>query len=200
LSTTRRVPTSGLLLTGGRSRRRGVDKATLVVAGRTLAERGAEVLAEVCDVVLEVGPGHTRLPVTREEPPGSGPLAAVAAGAAELARRGRAGPTMVLAVDLPFSTPAVLRLLRDGPGEATVVPEVAGRLQPVCARYGPDALVAAGSLLAGGVRSLHALLDVVGHDVIAEDEWGRVAPAEVFADVDTPDDVRRLGLDTGRLP
>jgi molybdopterin-guanine dinucleotide biosynthesis protein A len=184
----------GLLLTGGRSRRLGVDKATLVVDGRTLAARGAALLSEVCEVVVEVGPSYTSLPAAREEPAGSGPLAAIVAGRDALAELGASGPVLVLAVDLPRVTTELLVFLRDWPGAPTAVPEVGGRLQPVCARYGPDALLAAGSLFAGGVSSLHALLDVVDHDVIGRDAWGRVATAGAFADVDTPADAARLGL------
>ncbi len=48
--------------------------------------------------------------------------------------------------------------------------------------------------MAAGERSLRALLAAVPHDVLAEAEWRRVAPADVFADVDTPDDAVALGL------
>jgi molybdenum cofactor guanylyltransferase len=187
-------PVSGLLLTGGSSRRLGVDKATLVVDGTTLAARGARVLRAVCDPVVEVGFGSSELPSVREDPPSGGPLAAVAAGADELARRGAFGATIVLAVDLPRVSTALLELLRDWPGEPTVIPLVDGRRQLVCARYGADALVAARSLLAGGVSSLRELLDVVDHDVLDESVWGAVATADVLADVDSPADAARLGI------
>jgi molybdenum cofactor guanylyltransferase len=188
---------AGLLLTGGGSRRLGVDKAGLVVDGVTLADRGADLLRSVCNPMLEVGTGHSALPAVREDPPGSGPLAALAAGGEELTRRGHRGAALLLAVDLPAMTVAFLELLRDWPGEPTVIPAHRGRLQPVCARYGADALVAAGSLCAGGIMSLHALLDVVDHDVIDEARWGTVADTDVLADIDTPDDARRLGVDLG---
>jgi molybdenum cofactor guanylyltransferase len=185
---------SGLLLTGGSSRRLGVDKATLVVDGTTLAARGARVLHEVCDLVVEVGPGASGLPAVREEPPGAGPLAAILAGGDELTRRGAHGPVIVLAVDLPRVSSALLTLLRDWPGAPTVVPVVDDRLQLACARYGADAFLAAGSLLAGGVSSLRGLLDVVDHDLMRETVWGEVATADVLADVDSPADAARLGI------
>ncbi len=188
---------AGLLFTGGGSRRLGVDKATLVVDGRTLADRGASLLGEECDPVIEVGPGRSHLPVVREDPPGAGPLAALAAGGVALAARGHDGASLVLAVDLPRMTASLLRFLRDWPGAPTVVPSVEGRVQPVCARYGADALVAAGSLVAAGVTSLRDLLDVVDHDVLDEAVWSPVAGADVLGDVDTPADAERLGVDLG---
>jgi molybdopterin-guanine dinucleotide biosynthesis protein A len=97
-------------------------------------------------------------------------------------------------VDEPY-----LRWLRDRPGAPTVVLRVEDRLQPVCARYGPDALLAAGSLIAGGIRALHELFDVVDHDVVEADEWRVVAADDTFLDIDTPADAERFGIELPRL-
>jgi molybdopterin-guanine dinucleotide biosynthesis protein A len=74
------------------------------------------------------------------------------------------------------------------------VPEASGRLQVACARYGPDALLTAESLVTAGVRALHALLDVTVYDVVAEPVWHAVGGADAFADVNTPDDAASLGI------
>ena len=104
------------------------------------------------------------------------------------------GPALLLAVDLPRVDEGLLQWLRDRPGAPTAVPEVDGRLQPVCARYGPDALIAADSLVTGGIRALRALFDVVDHDVITESEWRLVAAVDAFTDIDTPADAARFGI------
>jgi molybdopterin-guanine dinucleotide biosynthesis protein A len=186
--------TAGVLLTGGRSRRLGVDKATLVLDGSTLAARGARRLEAVCAPTLEVGSGVSGLANVREEPAGAGPLAALAAAGVWLRARGHQGPAILLAVDLPAVGESFLRWLRDRPGESTAVLRVDGRLQPVCARYGSDAMVAAASLVAGGVRALHELFAVVDHDVVEADEWRAAAATDTFIDVDTPADAERLGI------
>jgi molybdopterin-guanine dinucleotide biosynthesis protein A len=186
--------TAGILLTGGRSRRLGVDKASLVLDGETLAQRAARRLGAVCAPVLEAGDGVSGLPAVRESPSGAGPLAALAAAGAWLRDRAHHAPAILLAVDLPGVDEALLRWLAERPGEPTVVLRVEGRLQPVCARYGADALVAAGSLVAVGIRALHELFDVVEHDVVEEDEWRNVASPDTFLDVDTPADAERLGI------
>ena len=191
---------AGLLLTGGRSRRLGADKARLVLDGETLARRMATRLGAVCDPVYEVGPGLTGLPSVTERPAGSGPLAALAAGGDALRERGEIGAALLVAVDLPRIDVPMLELLRDWPGAPTAIPEAGGRLQPVCARYGPDELVAAASLVIAGVRSLHALLDIVEYDIVPEASWRAVAPPDAFVDIDTPDDAARLGIDLTGLP
>jgi len=172
----------------------GVDKAQLAVDGESLAARAARVLVAMCDPVVEVGDGHSGLPHVRESPSGSGPLAALAAGGTALRALMHHGPALLLAVDLPRVDEGLLQWLRDRPGAPTAVPEVDGRLQPVCARYGPDALIAADSLVTGGIRALRALFDVVDHDVITESEWRLVAAVDAFTDIDTPADAARFGI------
>lgn len=187
---------AALLLTGGASRRFGAPKADVRVDGERLADRGARVLATVAAPVLEVGPRWSALDAVREPDPGSGPLAAVAAGAAALAARDAGGhDVLVVAVDLPFLDPALLRLLvESGPAEA-VVPRVDGRAQPLCARYSPGALARATSLVATGARSMRELLAAVDVRWLDEAAWGSVTSARCFVDVDTPDDARRVGLE-----
>ncbi len=189
---------SGVLLTGGASRRLGRDKATLVVHGERLADRGARVLGTVCTPVLEVGPGVSDLPAVREEPAGTGPLAALAAGGEELARRGHEGATILLGVDHAFVDVPLLELLAGWPGDGIVVPVLEGRRQTCCARYGRAALDTAAELVARGERSLHSLLEVVPVVEVEERDWRAVAPPHALDDLDTPEDLARFGLGDGR--
>jgi len=184
------VTCAGVLLTGGASSRMASDKASIVWRGETLAVRAARVLAQVCDPVIEVGSGVSALAWVREEPPGSGPLAALLAGARAIAPD---GPVVLLACDLPFVEAPILRVLAEWPGKPTVVPVVAGRPQFACARYGRDALDRAEAALLAGDHSLRAA-SAVDHDELTEAQWCSVAPVDTFADVDTPADLRRLGL------
>ena len=111
----------------------GRDKALLEVDGQRLVDRAAALLAAVADPVVEVGPGWSGLPAVREDPPGSGPLAAVSAGAAALRRMGHDGAVIVLAVDMPRVSAELLRLLATRDGPATAVPRAGGHPQPLCA-------------------------------------------------------------------
>ena len=176
----------GLLLTGGASSRMGVPKATLERDGETLANRAARLLQVVCDPVVEIGPGYTALTRVPEDPPGRGPLAALVAGADAL---GCAGPVVLLACDLPFVTEALLARLAGWPGSDSVVPvDRDGVLQPVCARYSPDALDHARELLGAGERSFRALLrgpGVTRLDDVDERE---------LVDVDTPAEALEWGI------
>jgi molybdopterin-guanine dinucleotide biosynthesis protein A len=182
------------LLTGGSSRRLGVDKATLRIGDERLVDHVARALVDTVSPVVEVGPGYTQLPAVREDPPGDGPLAALVAGADAL--RASAAPTrvVVLAVDLPFVEAAVVEWLVTHAAPESVVPVVDGRSQPLCARYSVDALATARDLVATGERSMRALLAAIPVHEAHEDEWNEVATARTFRDVDTAEDADALGL------
>ena len=181
---------AGVLLTGGASRRMGTDKAQIVVNGETLAARAARVLSAACDPVIEVGPGLSGLPAVQEDPPRSGPLVALLAAVGAL---GNPRMVVLLGCDLPFVEPPLLQLLVEWPGNGTVIPIVDERLQYACARYGGAAIDAAVAALRSGDSSLRSIAGVDSEHLTAE-QWGDVATDHAFADVDTPDDLRRLGL------
>lgn len=190
-----KVECAGILLTGGRSRRMGRDKATLRVGGGdelVLSERLARILARTCSPAVEIGPGHTSLPASEESPTGAGPLVAVAAGWRALTAAGWSGPAIVLATDLPLLTDAMLRWLAAHNGRGSVVPVAGGRVQPLCARYSPADLDTAGRLAGSGARSMTSLLDSIDAHLAPETEWAPAAGgASVLADVDTPEDLER---------
>ncbi|HEU5475226.1 MAG TPA: NTP transferase domain-containing protein [Actinophytocola sp.] len=78
---------AAVILAGGRaSRMSGVDKVMIEVGGRTLLRRALDAVAGAEPVVV-VGPARpVPGPVrwAREDPPGTGPLAGLAAGLAEV--------------------------------------------------------------------------------------------------------------------
>lgn len=151
----------------------GRDKASLFAADL------AAVLSAVFPRSYEVGPGRTTLPTVRD--PGVGPLGALAAAAPLVAGL----DVVVVACDMPFVTPELLSLLAASPG--TAVPVAEGRAQTLCARYAAADVARAPALVEAGARAMRALLDD------ADVAWLADLPFD-FADVDTPEDLERLGL------
>lgn len=185
---------AALLLSGGASRRMGQDKTLLIHEGRTLAQRTAHLLTLVVDVAIEIGPGHSGLESLEEEPSGEGPLAAIVAGRRSLRQRGHDGSVLIVACDMPLLSEDFLRFLVAFDTRASVVPVVEGRLQPLCARWCSSDLDTAGELYSRGERSLRFLATSPEVVLLGEPEWTPHASGAMFADVDTPDDARRLGL------
>jgi molybdopterin-guanine dinucleotide biosynthesis protein A len=186
---------AGLLLTGGASRRLGQDKAALVLAGTTepLARHTARLLVSVAGPALEVGPGYSGLPAVAEDPPGRGPLAAVAAGTGRLRALGWTGPTIVVATDLPRLNPGFLAWLAHYPTDRSLIPVVEGIPQTLCARYVAADLDRAVELAATGRRALRDLLERIDPLLAGPPLWEAAAgTVDVLQDLDTPADLARL--------
>ena len=131
---------------GAAGRLGGADKPGLRVGAGTLLDRVLAACAGAATTVV-VGPSRPTAggPVrwTREDPPGGGPVAAVAAGLALVT----AEVVLLLAADLPFlDRRTVHRLVtaldRGGPDdpEAVLLVDAAGRDQPLAAAYRTTAL------------------------------------------------------------
>lgn len=183
-----------ILLTGGSSRRLARDKAQVTVDGESLAVRTARLLSSVVEVAVEVGPGLSGLPATTERPIGTGPLAAIGAGWTTLRGWGHTGSALVVACDLPLLTERLLRFLMEWESPDSVVPVVDGRAQFLCAKWGRRDLDGVDRLIEEGVRTLRHLTTQPGVTLLEPAQWRDVASAAHFSDVDTPDDLHRLGL------
>ncbi|MCQ8773696.1 NTP transferase domain-containing protein [Streptomyces telluris] len=180
-----------VVLAGGAARRLGgADKPTLRVGGRTLLDRVLEACADAEETVV-VGPRRpTARPVrwAREEPPGGGPLAGLAAGLRQTA----SATTLVLSADLPFLRAETVRALlaaaaTGGPYvEGVLLTDFDGRDQPLVAAYRTEPLRRELALLAtehGGLAGLPLRL------LTDELTLGRFAHPTASFDCDTWEDV-----------
>lgn len=175
-----------VLLAGGRgSRLGGADKAVLVRAGRTLLDRALAALTDT--EVVVVGPPRPGVRTVREDPPLSGPAAAVVAGLAALPD---AGEVLLLAVDavgLAEAVPVLLAAER-GP-DGTIAVDGDGRDQWLLGVYrGPALRDAAAALGDPAGASLRALLGGLRLHRLP-------LPPATTADVDTLDDALAAGIE-----
>lgn len=91
---------TGILLVGGTSRRFGSPKELAELDGETLGDRAWRLLGEACDERLRVGRDGL-------DDPGTGPVAAIAAGL----RAASHEIAVVIPVDMPLLTAEALRSL-----------------------------------------------------------------------------------------
>jgi molybdopterin-guanine dinucleotide biosynthesis protein A len=180
-----------VVLAGGAARRMGgAAQPSLPVAGTPLLTRVLEAAAGAAQRVV-VGPPSLAplLPpdirLTREDPPGGGPVAGLAAGAVLVDQ-----PLVaVLAADLPFLSPTVLSGLvgaLDGAPEAlALLVDDHDRPQWLCAVWRRPALTA--RLAALGEPAGRSVRHLVGDTPIARVRAG----GRAWYDCDTPDDIRR---------
>ncbi|MEV6811666.1 NTP transferase domain-containing protein [Micromonospora sp. NPDC051296] len=188
---------AAVVLAGGSARRMGGrDKLALPVGGVPMRER---VLAAVADaaprILVGPGPAPAGVRLTRETPPGGGPVAATAAGVALL--DADVSAVALLAADLPLLTRlAVGELLHhlDQPGiDGVCHVDRSGRRQTLCGVWRPAALRTALDRLTrrrGGELAGAPLRELLAGLAVREVAWYGDGPPPWF-DCDTERDVRR---------
>jgi molybdopterin-guanine dinucleotide biosynthesis protein A len=171
-----------IILAGGAGKRLGGnDKALVAVGGQTLLDRALEAVEQASRVIVVGPPRETASAVifTSEEPAGGGPAAAIAHAAHVV----QAKVVVVLAVDVPFASAAVPRLLAALPGhDAAMVLDGEGSRQPLIAAYRADVLKTRAGEADWANRSVRAFVEPF---TVAE----VIAEAHEALDCDTPDDV-----------
>lgn len=195
------VGLAGSVLCGGRSRRMGRDKATLDIGGEPMVVRVARRVSAAADpVVLVGGPASVRAIAPADHPhvadalPDAGPLAGLVAALDALTASAPGRLVAVVAVDMPFASPALLAALaRMASGAGAVVPVTDDGMQPLHAVYAASAARPLMAALARGVRSIRdALAELDDVRLVGEDEWRAHEPDATFAwNVNTPGDLAR---------
>lgn len=217
-----------IILTGGRSSRLDsvpkaefvVKDSELMVTGSTLLERTLRAAAGSRRIVVVGHEPSTMLPdgvlLVREEPPFSGPVAAIAAGITALdsavldsAVLGNApgSPSgggiqsdalLILACDMPhigLAVPTLLLELEQAPEvDGVIAKDAENRRQPLAAVYRANALCAALELVADSSRQHDRLGGLSMFRLLDNLNLREVNVADgATADVDTWDDAKRLG-------
>ncbi len=155
---------TGILLAGGSSSRFGSPKELAEYRGETLGDRAWRLLGEACDERIRVGPGGL-------DDPGTGPVAAIAAGL----RAASHEIAVVIPVDMPCLTVAALHALAEACRDAAVGQE------------GPLPCAIRRSVFPQtDERRLRTVLDTLDTASIR-------LPEEALANINDRDDLQRLG-------
>ena len=190
---------TAVLFAGGESRRMGVDKATLLIAGEPLWARQLRILRELKPEKILIS-ARTRpawcppeIEVALDEPPSRGPLSGLNA----VLKKIQTTHLLAMAVDLPRMDAGHLQALwqRACP-DCGVLPVHGNDLEPLCAIYpGSEfALARARQALAGKDCSLQnfagVLLEAQRMKTVRLSELER----GFYLNVNTPADLRASGF------
>lgn len=196
---TRPVDALAVLLAGGGSTRYGSPKALAEVGGRSLLDRGLGTLDDAVGpaviVANEPEPyASSGRPIRPDIRPGTGVLGGILTAVTWARERGREAAA-VLACDMPFVPPALLRRLLEeaGPGRASV-PESDGPrgVEPLCAVYGVDCAAAIERALDRGERAVISFFPDVDVRRLSSSEVRALGdPERMFFNVNRPAERRR---------
>jgi molybdopterin-guanine dinucleotide biosynthesis protein A len=178
------------VLAGGQSTRMGRDKATLPIGGRVLLELVADRLRPLTDDLVVVSKRDLEVPGVRvaiDELEMQTPLA----GVLTALHTARHRLVFVCACDMPWISPAVVRLLCERIGAAdAAVPIRSGYLQSLHALWNTRTAEAVSAALEAGERSVRGVLEAL--DVRRVLDWHLVDTGQTFTDLDRPSDLERL--------
>jgi molybdenum cofactor guanylyltransferase len=190
---------TGVLVAGGLATRLGgAPKGLLRVGGRPIAARSLALFARLFGGAL----------VVANDP---APYVALGARVVPDLVAGRGAPGGLHAAlsvaetpwifaagcDMPFlDGGAIAFLAARREGTDAVIVRAGGRLEPLHAFWSRGCLPALTALLDAGQPSLRDLAGAVRTTIVEETEWRKVDPAlRSLENANTPDDVRRLGLE-----
>jgi molybdopterin-guanine dinucleotide biosynthesis protein A len=170
---------NSIILTGGTSKRFGSDKSQAKIANKNLLE----ILTDGLSDLIIVGPESAiKAKYVREEPQGSGPVAAIGAGLKEV----ESELVAIFATDMPFASRLLNQLQKALAKEAAIPVDCDGFAQPLAAIYRTEALNRAiatfETLENKSVKELISKLDV---DLVP------LVETELLLDIDTKADLEK---------
>lgn len=186
---------TGVILAGGAaSRYGGRPKGLERVGGRRVIDRVAESLREAADSLLLIAndPAASAwlpdVPIAADVRTNCGSLGGIHAA---IVRAGR--PVLVVAWDMPFVPPALLRALREAGARAdAALPESGSRrgVEPLCAYYSTTCVPAIERRLDASDMRVVSFFEDVRVERLPERDVRRFGdPAVLFMNVNTPDDL-----------
>ena len=191
-------PYSVIILAGGFGRRLGRDKATAMAGGRPLLHWSAFAAANVTDDIVVARRPDQELPPLEgvrwreavDHRHDRGPLAGLEAALPMIEH----DLAVAVACDMPLLCSEVLGAVADAcDGVDIAMPYLDGVAQPLLAAYRPSVVRHATRLLETGDGRIRALLPLVDHRLLEEDDLRELDPQlESFTNINRPEDLARV--------
>jgi molybdopterin-guanine dinucleotide biosynthesis protein A len=180
---------TAFILAGGKSARMGADKAFVTFDGQTLLARALNTARSITPDVRIVGDPQKFspfAPTVEDIFSNCGPLGGIHAAL----RSSQTDLNLILAVDVPFISPALLQyLLKCASNSAAVVTvqQTGGGYQPLCAIYRRDFANAAEKGLQAGRYKIDTLFSATATQTVTEEELETSGfSPKMFQNLNTP--------------
>jgi molybdopterin-guanine dinucleotide biosynthesis protein A len=171
----------GYVLAGGASSRFGTDKALAELQGKSMLARTVDVVASVCsDAAIVAAENRARDVLARavlDRWPGEGPLGGILTALLDAQKTtSHDSCCLVVSCDMPFLTREWLAFLAkcasDSDAEA-IVPQNAGRMEPLCACWKTSAGTGISKMFDAGTRKVTEVLKTLRTEILDEKDWKR---------------------------
>ena len=187
---------SGIILAGGKGSRINKNKALITLPdGKALIERSIGVLKEIFAEILIVSNQKEPyrafgLQVVEDLIKGKGPLGGIFTGLTY----SNSHLNFVMACDMPFPQPALIRLLLEECGDHDVViPEASGEVEPLFAMYSKSCLPVIKDQLKKDELKVRRVLARLKVRKIREDQIDAVDPERLsFFNINTNQDLKKV--------
>ncbi len=151
---------TGIILAGGKaSRMRGIDKAMIMIDGKTIIERSVETLRDVVDDIIVVSDNDysfkgINVIMVRDIKKDKGPIMGIYSGLIA----SKTEWNFICGCDMPYLNSSIILTLIENIGESeAVVPVVDGKKEPLCALYSK--------------RLIEKLQDAIGQNILKVSEF-----------------------------
>ncbi len=188
---------TAIILTGGKSRRMGFNKAFLKYGDKTFIEHQIARLSKVFDeIILSANDArlyaHLNLPVVSDVIPGKGPLGGICAGLI----RSTSFHAFVIACDMPFiHEKLILYLQGQIDGYDVVVPRTSRGLEPLHAFYSKNCIQPMYRCLHEGRLRIIDFFSEVKVKIIDEQEFKELKELDVstqpLINLNTPEEYQK---------
>lgn len=181
------------MLTGGESKRMGSDKASIVLAGKSLLEHVLEQLEPLfSDIMISVREQRSDIayPQIIDADEDRGPMVGINAALKAV----KTDWVFVIACDMPFiSTGLIQHLAGLRSHHNAVVPHVFDRPQPLLGFYNKTCLPMMEARMKQGQRSMIRLLDNLDTYLLSEQQVKAIDPElKSLLSLDTIEDVKKV--------
>ncbi len=190
---------TGILLSGGMSRRMGRQKGSMEIGGRMLYEYPLKALESVCDEILISGssplPGQLRYPLVRDIITGIGPMGGIHACLGHSSN----DLNLVLSYDLPMINDGLLSFLVEQSDEwDLLVPAIkSNKPEPLCAIYRKSLKPVFEAMIEQERYAVNQVISQVRSKVLSIHEGMPFYHADLFLNINRADDLKRLPEDFG---
>lgn len=169
------IDMTGIILAGGQSKRLGVDKAELIVGGRSILERTVQVLKQIFAEAIVVSNVYRDIAAqdviqVKDIVGAKGALGGIYTGLCHASY----DRSFVTACDMPYIMPQLVELIAKRQQKDVVVPHVNGNLEPLFAVYSKQCIPRIEQMMTQNILKISDLYERCSVEYVDEESLRKV--------------------------